>query len=98
MADAMDALMSKPMETAMVAARKLPSARSALGEFESYLISQMLREGAKPVTEEHPLDGGRAGRMYRELFFEEIGKLAARQSGFGLTDSLQGALSREDSQ
>jgi len=57
---------------------------TAASAFEGYLVGAMLRIGTRPVGGESPLDGGAGGRMYRELFFEEIARLAAQGPGFGL--------------
>lgn len=69
-----------------------PSLREAARAFESLLVQQMLRQADRPLAGERWLDGGPAGRMYRELFFEEIAKLAARRGRFGVATLLEGGL------
>ena len=61
----------------------------AAREFEGYLGGAMLRLGSKPLGGESLLDGGSAGRMYRELFYEEVARLAAQGTGFGIADLLR---------
>ncbi len=68
--------------------------------FEGYLLGAMLRFGARPLDPDDPLTGGPAQRMYRELFFDEIAKLAAARGGFGvaqLVSRVAGAQTEEGS-
>jgi len=65
-----------------------PDLQTAAREFEGYLVGVMLRIGTHPLSEESPLDGGSGGRMYRELFYEEVARLASRGPGFGIADLL----------
>ena len=65
---------------------------TAATAFEGYLVGAMLRIGTRPIGgDETPFDGGAGGRMYRELFFEEIrscleGNEQVKLSGFGNFD------------
>jgi Rod binding domain-containing protein len=86
-----DPLMGLPPVNAF-AQRAAPGPEAAVNEFEAYLIGEMLRRATKSESESTPLDGGPAGRMYRELFYEEIGRIAARNGGLGLGDSLADAV------
>ena len=61
-----------------------PALREAAEAFEGYLVGALLRFGARPLDPDAPLVGGPAQRMYRELFFDEISKLAAVRGGFGI--------------
>lgn len=63
--------------------------RDAARQFEAFLVGQLLRTGSKPVAGETPLDGGSAGRMYREMFLEEVARLAALRGDFGLADEIE---------
>jgi len=63
---------------------------TAAREFEGYLVGAMLRIGSRPLGGETLLDGGVGGRMYQELFYEEIARLSARGPGFGIADLLAG--------
>jgi Rod binding domain-containing protein len=85
-----DPLMGLPPVNAF-SQRAAPGPEAAINEFEAYLIGEMLRRATKSESESTPLDGGHAGRMYRELFYEEIGRIAARNGGLGLGDSLADA-------
>jgi len=71
-----------------------PDLPTAAREFEGYLVGAMLRIGTRPLSEESPLDGGSGGRMYRELFYEEVARLASRGSGFGIADLLANGTSQ----
>ncbi len=70
----------------------------ALREFDAYFLAQILK-GAQSASEEHMLDGGSAGRMYRDYFYDELARVLAERGGFGLTeqlkDSLRGPTSEE---
>ena len=63
--------------------------RDAARQFEAFLVGQLLRTGSKPIAGETPLDGGSAGRMYRELFLEEVARLAASRGDFGLAEEIE---------
>jgi len=70
-----------------------PDLQTAAREFEGYLVGAMLRIGTRPLSEESPLDGGSGGRMYQELFYEEVARLASRGPGFGIADLLANSAS-----
>ncbi len=61
----------------------------AAREFEGLLLGMLLRSATQPLAGESLLDGGSAGRMYRELFFEEIARLAARRDELGFGGMLE---------
>ncbi len=61
-----------------------PTARSAAVEFEAYLLGSMLRQSTRPLWGDTPLDGGSAGRTYRELFYDQVARIAAERNAFGL--------------
>ena len=60
----------------------------AVQEFEAYFLGEMLRVSSRTSSTNGLLDGGDAGRMYREMFLEEIGRLASKRGGLGLAESL----------
>lgn len=64
--------------------------REAGADFEGFLIGSILRSATRPVAGEALLDGGPAGRMYRELFYEEMSRIAAHQRGLGLAELVTG--------
>jgi len=85
----MDAIQASTTHARLDPAAPVATARdadlaTAASAFEGYLVGAMLRIGTRPVGGESPLDGGAGGRMYRELFFEEIARLAAQGPGFGI--------------
>ena len=59
----------------------------AIREFEGYFVGALLRQAA-PSGDSGPMGGGQGGKLYQELFFEEIGKLVAKRSALGLADQL----------
>lgn len=56
----------------------------AASAFEGLMVGSIQRAAAKPMGGEHPLDGGSAGRMYREMWLQELSALATRDGIFGL--------------
>ena len=68
----------------------------ALREFDSYFLAQILK-GAQASSEEHLLDGGSAGRMYRDQFYQEVARVMAKQGGFGITEQLRDAFPKAPS-
>ena len=66
---------------------------TALRTFEAYFLGEMLRIAA-PKGESSLLDGGQAGRMYREHFHQELARIVAEHGGVGIADSLEGQLAR----
>ena len=67
------------------------SLRDASREFECMLIGTLLRQASQPIAGGSLLDGGSAGRMYRELFYQEIARIAAHRDDLGLGDLVQAA-------
>ncbi len=60
----------------------------ALQEFDAYFLAQILK-GAQPEGEESLLDGGSAGRMYRDYFYEEVARVLSEKGDFGVTKQLE---------
>lgn len=67
---------------------------AALRSFEAYFLGEMLRI-ATPKGESGLLDGGQAGRMYREHFLQELARIVAEHGGLGIAASLEGQLERQ---
>jgi len=87
-----DALGSTPLE--LLAQRSsgetgIPARRVAQ-EFEALLIGQMMKQAVSSSSS--TLDGGSAGRMYRELFLQEVARRMAARGGFGLARTLEDRL------
>ncbi len=66
---------------------KTPDAEKATREFDAYFLSQFLKS-AGGSEEEHMLDGGSAGRMYRDQFMDEIARVLAEHGGMGVSQQL----------
>ena len=66
---------------------------TALRSFEAYFLGEMLRIAA-PSNPTGLFDGGQAGRMYREHFYQELARVIADNGGVGVATSLAGQLSR----
>ena len=68
---------------------------TALRAFDAYFIGEMLRQSA-PKESSGLFDGGQAGRMYQDHWYQEMAKLIAEKGDFGLAGALKGSLTRED--
>lgn len=77
------ALSALGLERAAAAPREA-SLPEAVREFEAYFVGEMLRSATRTPLGEGGLDGGPQARMYRELFYQEIARLATAQGGLGL--------------
>lgn len=66
---------------------------TALRSFEAYFLGEMLRISA-PSNPTGLFDGGEAGRMYREHFYQELARVVAENGGVGIAASLEGQLGR----
>jgi len=86
-----DALGSTPLELLQRRAGEtgIPARRVAQ-EFEALLIGQMMKQAVSSSSS--TLDGGSAGRMYRELFLQEVARRIAARGGFGLARTLEDRL------
>ena len=58
--------------------------REAAGAFEGLLLGAVLRHANRGLGGSGLLDGGPGGRMYRELFLDEVARLAAGRGALGL--------------
>ena len=56
--------------------------RTAAREFEGFLVGMLLSH--EPMVKDGLLSGGSAGRMYQELFYQEIARISAAGNGFGI--------------
>ncbi len=68
--------------------------KTALRAFDAYFLGEMLRRSSS----QNPtglFDGGDAGRMYQDHFYQELARLIAEKGDFGLTRSLEGHLSND---
>lgn len=69
--------------------------KTALKAFDAYFVGEMLRRGA-PENPTGLMDGGQAGRMYQEHLYQELGRIIAENTDFGLASTLEGHLGRGD--
>lgn len=68
---------------------------TALRSFEAYFLGELLRIAA-PSNSSGPFDGGEAGRMYREHYYQELARIIAENGGVGIATSLSGQLGPQD--
>lgn len=67
--------------------------KDALQAFDAYFLGEMLRRSA-PDNPTGLFDGGDAGRMYQDHLYQELARLVAIHSDFGLAGSLEGQLDK----
>jgi murein DD-endopeptidase MepM/ murein hydrolase activator NlpD len=71
-----------------------PKDRRAATEFEAYMVS-FLAQQMRATLPEGPLSSGPM-QMFGGLFDQEIGRRVAEAGGFGLADSVEGALASRE--
>jgi Rod binding domain-containing protein len=67
--------------------RPIDSGRVAQ-EFEALLLAELMKTASTPLGVSGILDGGSAGRLYREMFLEQVARMSAARGGFGLGSAL----------
>lgn len=78
----------KSLEAA--AERRDPSAVGRVArEFEALLMGELWKSAAKPLGFSNLLDGGQAGRMYRERFFQEAARAAVESRPSAVAIAIQ---------
>ena len=81
---------SEALGAAVALARgETPAPAAVAREFEALLLGELSRGLSRPLPGTRPLDGGSAGRLYRERFFQQVARLAAERGGFGLAAALE---------
>ena len=65
--------------------------KQALKAFEAYFLGELLKQAA-PQGGTGLFDGGQAGRMYRDHFYQELARVIAENGGLGLARELEGQL------
>lgn len=64
-------------------------------EFEALLLAELMKTALTPLGVSETLDGGSAGKIYREMFLDEVARMTAARGGLGLAkeiaDQLQSA-------
>lgn len=64
--------------------------RKAAEAFEGYLLGAILRQATRPLSGRPALlDGGSAGRTFREMFLDEIARVAAARGDLGVARLLE---------
>ena len=58
-------------------------------EFTSFVVSQFVQEMYADMKADKLFGGGAGEETFRGLLVDEYGKLAARNGGFGLTDTVK---------
>ncbi len=61
--------------------------KSVAREFEALLVGQMMKQASKPMLGEGLLSGGSAGRMWQEMFLDQVVHQGA--GSFGLADAIE---------
>lgn len=75
--------------------RRDPEARQQVArEFEALLVGEMMKSASKPLLAEGALSGGKAGRMWQELFLEQLVRQAA--GNFGIAKETLRLLEAQD--
>lgn len=72
------------------------NAAAVAREFESHLLGEVMKLGSRPLVESTLLDGGSAGRMFRDYFYQEVVRKASQNSGFGIATQLEAEIVRVD--
>ena len=57
-------------------------------DFETMMISQMLRPMFEGLNTEAPFGGGHAEKMWRDVMIDELGKEMTKAGGIGVTDQV----------
>ena len=87
-----------PIDVATLTSREpaVTTEAEALESFDSYMVGEFLRLASQPMLgeEEQIMSGGHAGRMYRDFYFQELGRIAASEGHFGMRAELEGHLGR----
>lgn len=61
--------------------------RKVAQEFEALLVGEMMKQSGKPLMGEGLLSGGSAGRMWQEMFLDQV----VREGGgsFGIAEAVE---------
>ena len=62
--------------------------RSQAEDFEAFFLSQILNTMFKGIKTDGPFGGGQGESVFRDLQFQEYGKVIARSGGIGIADSI----------
>ncbi|HVP29079.1 MAG TPA: rod-binding protein [Myxococcota bacterium] len=74
--------------------RRETTLADAARQFEAYLVGEMLNSATRSPLNSGLLDGGDAGRMYREMFHQEIARLIAQRGSFGIAAAVERSANR----
>lgn len=62
--------------------------RAQAEDFEAFFLSQILNTMFKGIKTDGPFGGGQGESTFRDLQFQEYGKIIARSGGVGIADSI----------
>ena len=69
-----------------------PELGQAAADFEALVLHQLLKQSSRPLLAgDTPLTGGSAGRMYRDLWLQELAKAGGARGALGFGRLLEGA-------
>lgn len=66
-----------------------PDLETAASEFEAYLLGEFLRLSEASSLHEGPMDGGKAGKMMRSMFHQQIAQIVGQHGGLGVARMLR---------
>ncbi|MCW9034126.1 MAG: rod-binding protein [Alphaproteobacteria bacterium] len=66
----------------------LEQIRKTAEDFETMMISQMLRPMFEGLSTEAPFGGGHAEKMWRDVMVDEMSKEMTKAGGIGVTDQV----------
>ena len=69
---------------------KPESSAQAFRDFEALLLGEVMKSAQRPLAGGHILDGGEAGKMYRELFADAVAQQISESGGIGIAARLEG--------
>ncbi len=68
------------------------STAKAAREFEAYFVDQLLRLGSQPLFGDTPLSGGEGGKLYRDLFHQELARIVSERQELGIGAAIRAQL------
>jgi len=78
------------------ASQGVKTAEQAAQDFEALLLNQMLSEMWQTVPKEGVLEGGRAEKMYYDMFHENVANSIAESGGIGIKEELLEDMKRQE--
>ena len=72
------------------------SGETALRAFDTYFVSEMLKAASRSGDEEGEFAGGKEGLMYRDFLHQELARIVAETTDFGVTQQLRGTIGHDE--